>query len=148
MFSIHPVARTDVKNVTFYVMSSNDTAGLATANYWTTLETFPTPTMTHYYAHADGTATTSPPGDTEVDRTAYVYDPQDPVPTVGGANLHPPCGPLDQQSIDRRADVLVFQTPVQDEALFMTGPLFAHLFVGSDAVDTDFMVSVITYEGI
>ena len=130
-----------MKNVTFYVMSSNDEAGLSTANYWTSLDAFPTPKMTRFYAHADGTATTSKPDTAESASTGYVYDPKDPVPTVGGSNLDMPCGPLDQVDIDKRADVLVYQTPVMEDAMFMTGPLFANLFVGSDAIDTDFMVS-------
>lgn len=130
-----------MKNVTFYVMSSNDEAGLSTANYWTSMEVFPTPVMTRYYLHGDGTASTSTPTDGELAHSGYVNDPADPVPSAGGSNLHPPCGPVDQQDIDQRSDVLVFKTPVQENALFMTGPLFADLFVGSDAVDTDFMAS-------
>ena len=98
--------------------------------------------MTRYYAHADGTASTTKPASTETDHTGYVYDPNNPVPTVGGSNLDMPCGPLDQAEIDQRADVLLFQTPVVDEAVFLTGPLFANLYVGSDAVDTDFMVRI------
>eukprot|EP01032_Pedospumella_encystans_P010476 gene10476-12239_t len=142
VFGIRPVTRHNIKNVTFYVMSSNDEAGLSTANYWATQDSFPTPKMTHYYAHADGTATLTKPTASEKECTSYVYDPSDPVPTVGGSNLHPPCGPLDQVDIDKRSDVLLFQTPVQDKPIFMTGPLFANLFVGSDAVDTDFMVRI------
>jgi uncharacterized protein len=51
-----------------------------------------------------------------------------------------PCGPLDQAEIDTRADVLTFQTPPLSAALPLTGPLDVTLFVGSDAIDTDFMV--------
>jgi putative CocE/NonD family hydrolase len=142
VFGIHPVVRTNVKNVTFYVMSSNDEAGLSTANYWTTMDAFPTPKMTRFYAHADGSASTVKPSAGETESTSYVYDPKDPVPTVGGSNLDMPCGPLDQAEIDQRSDVLVFQTPVMDEPMYMTGPLFANLFVGSDAIDTDFMVRI------
>jgi putative CocE/NonD family hydrolase len=140
VYGIHPVERPNVKNVTFYVMSSNDEVGLSTANYWTTMDAFPTPKMTRFYAHADGTASREKPTADEPKSTSYVYDPNDPVPTVGGNNLHPPCGPLDQADIDERSDVLVFQTPVMDEPMYMTGPLFANLFVGSDVMDTDFMV--------
>ena len=142
VYGIRPVTRHNIKNVTFYVMSSNDEAGLSTANYWTTQDSFPTPKMTHYYAHADGSVSTVKPSAGETASTTYVYDPLNPVPTVGGSNLDMPCGPLDQVDIDKRSDVLLFQTPVQDKPLFMTGPLFANLFVGSDAVDTDFMVRI------
>ena len=51
-----------------------------------------------------------------------------------------PCGPLDQAEIDQRSDVLTFQTSPLTEALPLTGPLDVTLYVGSDAIDTDFMV--------
>jgi predicted acyl esterase len=50
-------------------------------------------------------------------------------------------GPLDQQELDLRDDVIVFQTPAFTEELPLTGPINGHLFVSSDAIDTDFMVS-------
>jgi uncharacterized protein len=141
VFGIRPVTRTNVKNVTFYVMSSNDDAGLSAGNFWSSQETFPAPEMTKFFLHADGTASTSSQADGEgPESTTYTYDPANPVPTVGGNNLDMPCGPLDQAEVDQRADVLTFQTPAMDTPLYLTGPLFANLFVGSDAVDTDFMV--------
>lgn len=121
-------------------MSSNDEAGLNTANYWTSLEYFPEPTMVKYYYHADGTLSTTAPTEDEVDSSPYVYDPADPVPTVGGNNLDMPCGPLDQAEIDQRTDVLTFQTSTFESPLPLTGPLLATLYVSSDAIDTDFMV--------
>jgi uncharacterized protein len=121
-------------------MSSNDEAGLSVANYWTSLEVFPEPTMVKYYYHADGTLTTSAPTETEVESSPYVFDPANPVPTVGGNNLDMPCGPLDQVEIDQRADVLTFDTPILSSPLPLTGPLLATLHVSSDAIDTDFMV--------
>jgi predicted acyl esterase len=135
---MHPVSRPGIKNVTFYVMSSNDEAGLATANYWTSLEEFPSPVMTDFFLHGDGSVSTTPPSDSS--KSAYVYDPTNPVPTMGGNNLDIPCGPLDQAEIDKRSDVLVFETSAMSEPLPMTGPLFATLYVSSDALDTDFMV--------
>lgn len=141
---MHKVERTNVKNVTFYVMSSNDEAGLSAANYWTSLEAFPTPVMTKYYLHSDGTTSTSAPVAGAVadatESSSYIFDPANPVPTVGGNNLDMPCGPLDQAEIDTRSDVLSFQTAPLSARLPLTGPLFATLYVSSDAVDTDFMV--------
>jgi uncharacterized protein len=121
-------------------MSSNDEAGLNTANYWTSLETFPEPTMVKYYHHGDGTLSTSAPVEGEAESSPYVFDPANPVPTVGGNNLDMPCGPLDQAEIDQRTDVLTFDTPAFESALPLTGPLLATLYVSSDAIDTDFMV--------
>jgi hypothetical protein len=45
-----------------------------------------------------------------------------------------------QQEVEAREDMLTFTTPVLSGDLAITGPIFAELFVSSDAVDTDFMV--------
>ena len=47
-------------------------------------------------------------------------------------------GPLDQGTVEARADVLVYSTPPLEEPLEVTGPVRAVLYVGSDAPDTDF----------
>jgi len=147
-YGIFPVQRSEIKNVTFYVMSSNDDAGKGVGQYWTSLETWPAPRMVDYFLHADGTASTSRPSSSEVTSTSYKYDPADPVPTFGGNNLPEsiggsiPCGPLDQTPADQRADVLKFQTPVLTEELALTGPLLATLYVSSDVIDTDFTVKI------
>lgn len=142
-FGVRPVRRTSIRNATFYVMSSSDPAGLSAGQYWTSMDSFPTPSMTQWYLHADGTLSTTAPSNSSesAPSSTYMADPADPVPTAGGSNLDLPCGPLDQADIDLRADVLVFQSAPMVEALPLTGPLSATLFVSSDAVDTDFMVS-------
>jgi predicted acyl esterase len=128
-------------------MSSNDEAGVQAGQFWTTVEKFPTPTMTKFYFHGDMSVSTTVPSSAEVESTSYVTDPANPIQTKGGNNLwsDAPCGPLDQQEIDKRADVLVFQTPVLTEELPLTGPINGHLFVSSDAIDTDVMVSCLYY---
>ncbi len=49
---------------------------------------------------------TVPPADERAD--TYVYDPNDPVPTLGGNNLAIPLGVADQRPVEERQDVLVF----------------------------------------
>jgi putative CocE/NonD family hydrolase len=145
---IPALPRTEIKNVTFYVMSSNDEVGKAAGLYWTSLETWPSATQTPYYFHTDKTASTKAPVDGEAVSTTYKYDPADPVPTLGGCNLPAsiggsiPCGPLDQTEADIRADVLTFQTEVHTEELAISGGIYATLFVSSDAIDTDFTAKV------
>jgi len=147
-YGVFPVQRSEIKNVTFYVMSSNDDAGKGVGQYWTSLEYWPTPRMVDYYLHADGSASTSHPSTSETKSTSFKYDPADPVPTLGGNNLPDsiggsiPCGPLDQTPADQRADVLKFQTGFQTEELALTGPLLATLYVSSDVKDTDFTVKI------
>ena len=78
---------------------------------------------------------------------AYVYDPANPVPTVGGPlccdSEHLAPGPRDQKEVEARADVLVYSTPPLAEDLEVTGPVTLDLFAKSSAVDTDFTAKLI-----
>lgn len=88
--------------------------------------------------HGDGTLSTVAPTAEPADR--FVYDPHQPVPSIGGANLTPfasSIGPRDQRSVEVRDDVLVFSTPVLTHPLEVTGPITAHLYVSSSTPDTD-----------
>ena len=72
----------------------------------------------------------------------YVYDPANPVPTVGGPLCcdpqHLPGGPRDQREVEKRADVLVYSTPPLEQDLEVTGPVTLDLFASTSAADTDF----------
>jgi uncharacterized protein len=146
VYGIRPVARNNIKNITFYVMSSNDEAGKAAGQYWTSVEEWPEPKMTDFFLTGSGKASRIPDVG-ESKSTSYVVDPANPILTIGGSNLPPDiggsihCGPDDQSPVDSRDDVLVFETDVMAEDFYMTGPMLATLFVSSDAIDTDFMVS-------
>jgi hypothetical protein len=80
-------------------------------------------------------------------RDSYVYDPANPVPTVGGplccdaAHLAP--GPRDQNEVEKRADVLVYSTPPLDRDTEVTGPVTLDLYASSSAVDTDFTAKLV-----
>ena len=68
---------------------------------------------------------------------SYVYDPDDPVPTLGGCNLSVPAGIFDQTELEKRKDVLVFTSDVLKEELEVTGPVKVILYAASSAPDTD-----------
>ncbi len=104
-----------------------------------------------WFLHSDGAAKSeggslSPdePGEEAAD--AYLYDPRDPAPTVGGAVGLPGLvqgvnvGPRDQRPVEARSDVLVYTSTVLEEPLEVTGPLAATLYAASNARDTDFIV--------
>jgi hypothetical protein len=136
-----PTAAEGVDHVTFYVMSSKD-APDGVGNYWTTLPDWPQYTPTPYYFHRDGTMSTELPG-ANGDSTTYTYDPANPTPSIGGNNLEIPCGASDQRPTEARDDTLVFSTGPLEEALAVTGPLRANLFVSAAQVnDTDFAVKI------
>jgi putative CocE/NonD family hydrolase len=75
---------------------------------------------------------------------AYRYDPAAPVPTRGGAHLvlSPlvPPGPVYQNDIIHRDDVLSYQTTPLATDLDVVGPISAHVYVMTDAVSTDWVI--------
>ncbi|MGA9671525.1 MAG: CocE/NonD family hydrolase [Terracidiphilus sp.] len=88
----------------------------------------------------DGTISLVAPRTDEVD--SYVYDPANPVPTVGGPlccdGTHLAGGPRNQQQIELRKDVLVYSTPPLDQDTEVTGPVTLDLYASTSAADTDF----------
>lgn len=87
----------------------------------------------------------APPAGEAPDR--YVYDPANPVQTIGGGDC---CngglvtaGAFDQRVIEARADVLVYSTEPLAEPVEVSGFVDAVLRVSSDAPDTDFAVKLV-----
>lgn len=108
---------------------------------WRTGDNWPPPTIpVRLYPHADGTLRPAAPPHSST-RT-YRYDPQDPVPTLGGRNYALPAGPMDQRPVESRPDVLVFTSEELHQPLEVVGMVEAQLFVSSDAPDTDFTVKL------
>jgi putative CocE/NonD family hydrolase len=70
----------------------------------------------------------------------FIYDPADPVPTVGGNGYAVPSGPTDHAEIERRPDVLVYTGEPLEQPLEITGFVRAVLYASSDAPDTDFVL--------
>jgi predicted acyl esterase len=78
----------------------------------------------------------------EFEPYTYFYNPNNPVPTIGGQNLILPRGPYDQISVESRDDVLIFTSNTLEEPYEATGPIVARLFVSSNCYDTDFTVKL------
>jgi putative CocE/NonD family hydrolase len=71
----------------------------------------------------------------------FDYDPQNPVPTIGGrlcCGQSLPPGPADQRPNETRSDVLVFSTSPLTEDTEITGFISLELYASTSAVDTDF----------
>ncbi len=114
-------------------------------NRWRGFPEWPPPgaRATVYYCRAGGKLTAEPPGAEEPDQ--YEYDPEDPVPTVGGNFLMPAVfrpGAVDQGALLRRRDVLSFTTPPLEAELDVLGPVTVELWITSTAPDTDFVVKL------
>jgi putative CocE/NonD family hydrolase len=77
----------------------------------------------------------------------FVYDPRDPVPTMGGAVCCDPkifpWGPMDQRPVEKRKDVLVYSSDPLKQDLEVTGPVRVVLYASTSAPDTDFTAKVI-----
>jgi putative CocE/NonD family hydrolase len=121
-------------------------------NRWQSMSEWPPPNVNYvrYFLHSDGNAnslggdgllSTIPPKD-EPDDT-YVYDPDDPVPTLGGHNLAIPLGVTDQRPVESRNDVLVYTTAPLDKDIEVTGPIVVHLWATTTAADTDFTAKLV-----
>jgi putative CocE/NonD family hydrolase len=114
--------------------------------------------ITPWYLHSGGRANTMG-GDGRLDldppttgepSDRYSYDPEDPVPTIGGNNsvltmtqgAQTPIlpGPRDQRVLERRDDVLCYTSDELDRDLEVIGPIEMVLYAASSALDTDFIV--------
>jgi len=109
---------------------------------------------TQYYLHSEGSAnglngdgtlsTVAPQNETS---DHFIYNPAEPVPTIGGPlccdAFHLPAGPRDQRPDESRRDVLVFTTPAFKKDFEVTGPVSLELYASSTAVDTDFTAKLV-----
>jgi predicted acyl esterase len=128
------------KPVHYYVMG-DPTDVKAPGNVWRAADTWPPPAAdTSYYLHTTGDLSTTRP--TESGNRSFKYDPADPVPTLGGAELAANIGPRDQRTVESRPDVLLFTSEVLEQPLEVTGRIGARLYVSSDCPDTDFTVKL------
>jgi putative CocE/NonD family hydrolase len=120
---------------------------------WPLARTAPTP----YYLHANGVLSPDKPAN---DHTAtYIFDPRNPVPTLGGnvssqgtlmfqGAADQRCRPdfwlcSDSKPLSARNDVLVYQTPPLTRNVEVTGRLVVKLWGASNSPDTDFTAKLI-----
>jgi putative CocE/NonD family hydrolase len=80
------------------------------------------------------------------DSDTFNYDPENPVPTLGGNTCcaqQVPSGPWDQRAAERRDDVLVFTSDELRDSVEVTGPITMKLFAASSARDTDWTAKLV-----
>lgn len=128
---------------------------------WLTALSWPLPgtVTTAWHLHADGRLAPEAPA-ADAAPLSYVFDPRDPVPTIGGAlTSGQPVfegGGFDQREAEKfygcrhpglplsaRPDVLAFESAPLEQDVFVAGPITVKLFVSSDAPDTDFTAKLI-----
>ena len=125
-------------------------------NKWQSSDTWPprgAQPMTFYLSsggkanslNGDGVLTTAAAGADSPD--GFIYDPMNPVPSYGGGVC---CignavtgGAFDQRKMEARGDILVYTSDPLKDAMEVSGPIDATLYVSSDVKDTDITVKLI-----
>jgi predicted acyl esterase len=134
------------KPVRIFVMEDND---------WLEFETWPPEEVEYQTWYADcagransvkgsGTLSREKPSGARFDQ--FVFDPNDPVPTVGGANSHffpENLGPKDQSSVEQREDILVYTSEPAKDDFIIIGPIKAIVYASTEAKDTDFTAKLV-----
>ena len=121
-------------------------------NRWQHMSDWPPPNMrqVRYFLHSggeantlkgNGTLSTVPPSQEQTD--TFVYDPDNPVQSLGGNNLTVDMGVQDQRPVEERNDVLVYTSEPITQALEITGPVTVTLWASSSAIDTDFTAKLV-----
>src|SRR5690606_8075571 len=103
--------------VCYYMMGANEWRG---ASSWPP----PEARQERFYLAPDGVLSREAPPEGAAPET-YVYDPENPTPTVGGSVvswLYTP-GSVDVSEVQKRPDVLTFTTAPLEEDLEIAGPL-------------------------
>lgn len=151
--------------VRIFVMGTGDggkdkDGRLQHGGYWRNEQEWPLERarLTDYYLHPNGVLSANKP--TEADSTtSFQFDPEDPVPTIGG-NISSQNDILLQGAwnqkggehvwnfpnpipLSARNDVLVFQTEPLAEDVEVTGEIEVKLYASSSAKDTDFTAKLI-----
>ncbi|MFC1532292.1 CocE/NonD family hydrolase [Thermodesulfobacteriota bacterium] len=139
----------EIPVVTYFIMGRNE---------WREADAWPLPKTQwqRFFFHSKGAANTAAgdgllsldePGSESPDR--FIYDPLNPVPTVGGRIISAPAGfgfvagPLEQSAVEKRHDVLCYTTPELREDVEVTGPLEIHLFAATSVESTDFTAKLV-----
>lgn len=129
-----------IKPITYFVMGPFD-GSPSSGNVWRHAEAWPVPAIeTPFYLTADHQLTEKAASKERA--FAYAYDPENPVPTVGGRNLFLASGPKDQRLREERKDVLVFTSAPLEEDVEITGRILAKLFLASKVPSIDVVVKL------
>ena len=128
--------------IRYFLMGDTMRPG-APGNVWKQADRWPIPsTPLSYYLQSDGKLSADKPR-VKSGSVTYAYDPKNPAPTVGGANLGENRGPLDQRKLKDRTDILRFVSEPLSHPIEITGIVLVELYITSDVPDTTVMAKFI-----
>ena len=151
-----------------FVMGTSETkrdvnGSLIHGGYWKNSDVWPIEgtNFENYYLHANGLLNTIQP-DNQEPPTQFTFDPNNPVPTLGGCIQTPKVGGIvsggafdqkgrpdkffmckDNLRFSEREDVMVFETEPLQEPIEIVGNITVSLSASSSAKDTDFTAKLI-----
>ena len=126
--------------VQYYVMGACGEEG-APGNEWRSADDWPIPAYdAKLYLTPDNKLLWNYEG--EDDSLTFTSDPENPTPTIGGANLEIENGPMDQSQLDGRSDLLEFETDSLPVPVEITGELKFSCYLSTTTPDADICVRV------
>jgi len=137
--------------VKLYVMVPPDT-GTVGSGFWIGAEQYPLPGTRVFRfnlrsrgrantLNGDGVLNKDQPTTGPPDR--FVYDPSNPVPTVGASSSGMAEGALNQVEVEKRNDVLVYTSALLHEDLAVIGSVRLTFWARSSAKDTSFAAKLV-----
>ncbi len=130
----------NIPTVEYYVMGACGEDG-APGNEWRTSDTWPIPAYdAKLYLTSENKLSWQYDGDD--DNLTFTSDPENPTPTIGGANLEIANGPRDQSPLDGRTDLLEFETDPFPVPIEITGELKFSCYFSITTPDADICIRV------
>jgi putative CocE/NonD family hydrolase len=130
-----------IPTVSYYILGSNGIGSLG--NIWDVSDTYPPRKSAPLELYLSAFETLEPSVSTLSGNFSYVYDPEDPVTTIGGNTYSSICGPQDQTPLYNRSDIISFTGEPFSDHLLICGRTSVVLYVSSNATDTDFTAKLV-----
>ncbi|MEO9872656.1 CocE/NonD family hydrolase [Ekhidna sp.] len=130
--------------INYYVMFHDE---------WQTTNTWPPKNKPRTFFLNKENQLTSKKASKEITANNYLFDPNNPTPTWGGANfyaLEGNIGILDQKQIEERKDVVSFTSPAFSKSELIAGTISVELYISTEGRGTDFTakLTLVDKEGV
>jgi len=123
----------DWAHVRLFIMNSNR---------WIEADDWPIPGTEYvkYYLREGNRLKKRKPNSNELP-DKYTYDPENPAPFIWSYSVDSG-GPDNYEKVDRRDDVIIYETDVSEDILTVAGPITATIYAATSATDTDWVARI------